>query len=141
MLLIGGSLFLLSDYFHIASNQYQLQKKLLKKKEELKKQFYSLEAKLNDLRKEFFQLRDFNKKIRTITSIDYTNQKQYGKISSDSNLLALSAPSFPERDLASSPDIPEKKVPITTSSAKEPASLYRAYYTKLMILNKKKQSW
>ena len=136
VLLMGGSLFLLSDYFHIASNQYQLQK-ATEEKEELKKQFYSLEAKLNNLYKEFFQLRDFNKKIRTITSINHTNQKQYGKISSDSNLLALSAPSFPERDLASlPPDIPEKKVPITTSSAKEPAS-----YTELVIqidnLNKK----
>ena len=138
LLLMGGSLFLLSDYFHIASNQYQLQK-ATEEKEDLKKQFYALEAKLNDLYKEFFQLRDFNKKIRTITSLSHTNhlKKQYGKISSDPNLLALSAPSFPERDLASlSPDIQEQKIPTVPSSAKEPVS-----YTELIIqiedLNKK----
>ena len=128
LLLMGGSLFLISDYLHIAANQYQTQK-AIQEKEELKKKFYVVENKLDTLNREFIQLRDFNRKIRTITSVSVNHsdhlQKQYGKISSDSNLLALATPSLSKRNPASFPENNQKDQKVF---AKEPAS-----YTELLI--------
>ena len=130
-LLLAGSLFLISDYFQIASNQFQLQK-AIREKEELKKQFYTVENKLNDLTRELLQLKDFNRKIRAITSVNHKSplQKQYGKILLSPDLVALSTPSALNRKPSSlaalKPDVPSK----TTHSflKTEPAS-----YTELVI--------
>ena len=131
-LLFSGSLFLVSDYFHIVSNQFELQK-TIKEKEELKKQFYSVENKLNELTGEVLQLRDFNRKIRAITTISQGNpfQKQYGKISSSPELIALATPSVSKRSPDSHPkekkiELPQEKM--RTKKTKEPAS-----FTELVV--------
>lgn len=93
-LMAGLTLFVISDYFHMASEQIQLQE-ALDEKNELKKKFYTLESELHDLNKEFVQLRDFNRKIRTITLIgqDSSLQTQNGRMSLSHEILASGGPS------------------------------------------------
>lgn len=123
-LLLAGSFLLVFDYLHIASDQFFLQK-TVKEKEELKRQLYIVEHKLNDLTKEVFQLRDFNQKIRNITTLGSESHHPYGKVSLSPDLSALA--SIKERAPATQSEkqaVKEKKSPNPPSvlSKKRPAS-------------------
>lgn len=96
--LIVGSFLLVFDYLHIASDQLHL-KETVTEKEKLKKQVHIMESRLNDLTKEVFQLRDFNRKIRNITTLGSRSHHPYGKVNLRSDLSSLV--SFKERAPAS----------------------------------------
>ena len=85
-----GSFLLIFDYLHIASDQFFLQK-TMKEKEDLERKLYTVENKLNDLTKEMFQLRDFNRKIRNITTLGSESHHPYGKVSFAPDISALAS--------------------------------------------------
>lgn len=89
-LLLVGSFLLVFDYLHIASNQFLLQK-TIKEKEDLERKLYAIESKLNDLTKEMFQVRDFNRKIRNITTLGSESYHPYGKVSLSPDISALAS--------------------------------------------------
>ena len=66
LLLAAGGLFLVSDYFSHVSDEISLQK-ALEEKSLLKKQLFLVEERADNLTKEVFQLRDFNRKIKNMT--------------------------------------------------------------------------
>ena len=118
-LLIAGSFLVIFDYLHIASDQFHLQEAITEK-EELKKQVYIMESKLNDLTKEVFQLRDFNRKIRNITTLGSKSHHPYGKVSVRSDLSSLV--SFKERAPASHDENFKEK---DKKSLKSPSVFYK----------------
>lgn len=89
-LLLVGSFLLVFDYLHIASNQFLLQK-TIKEKEDLERRLYAVEGKLNDLAKEMLQARDFNRKIRNITTLGSESYHPYGKVSLNADISALAS--------------------------------------------------
>ena len=83
----------LTDYFGQTVDRWSLSQ-LKKENRELKQKFHSIDNQMKTLEQEVYQVKDFSKKLQLITSAspeDINNSMGFGKIRSNSALLALSS--------------------------------------------------
>ncbi len=106
----------LTDYFQLNVDQWKLHS-LKKENQQLEKKFVYVERSFKELENKVQQLTDFSRKLKLITTISTRSPQLntgYGKVSFDSQILALSQ-NNPQRQLASykKPQKNNRKIDVT----------------------------
>lgn len=110
-----------TDYVQLNIDQWKLSS-LKKENKELKQNLSQVQHKFKNLETKLKQVQDFSQKLKLITTVSVKNSHLgYGKLSSDSQILALSQDTS-QRHLASVDSAPEEEEFYSLNSKQSPPS-------------------